>query len=59
MPRLKREDIEEDSEKKDAYDIISEGIQKWCEIPGCRAKFHLEEARYIVENLRKQNLLKD
>ena len=59
MPRLKRNEYEQEDEKKDAYDIISEGIQKHCEIPGCRPKFHLDEARYIVDQLRSHNLLKD
>lgn len=59
MPRVKRNDYEQEEEKKDAYDIIADGIQKWCEVPGCRAKFHLDEARYIVDKLREQNLLKD
>jgi hypothetical protein len=57
MPRIKK-DVEIEDEKKDAYDIISEGIQRWCEIPGCRPKFHLEEARFIVDNLRNHGLLK-
>lgn len=58
MPRLKRDEIET-NEKKDAYDIIADGIQRACEIPGCRAKFHMEETRYIVEQLREAGLLKE
>lgn len=59
MPRLKRNEYEQDEQKKDAYDIIAEGIQKWCEIPGCRPKFHLDEARHIVGELRAAGLLRD
>ena len=59
MPRLKRSEYEQEDQKKDAYDIISEGIQKECSIPGCRAKFHLDEARAIVEELRKYSLLRE
>jgi len=58
MPRLKREEIEE-TESKDAFDIIAEGIQRFCEIPGCRAKFHAEESRSIVEKLRNAGLLRE
>lgn len=59
MPRVKRQESEEDTEKKDAYDIIADGIQKHCEIPGCRAKFHGEEARYIVAALQNAGLLRE
>jgi hypothetical protein len=58
MPRLKQSENTEEKESQDAYDIISEGIQRFCEIPGCRPKFHLEEARLIVEKLRNAGLLK-
>jgi len=59
MPRLKRDEIDTGSDKKDAYDIIAEGIQKFCEIPGCRPKFHLEESRAIVEQLRSYGYLRE
>lgn len=59
MPRVKKIDDEEVSEKQDVYDIIAEGIQKACEIPGCRSKFHMDEARYIVEKLRAARLLRE
>lgn len=59
MPRLKRDEIEDGTEKKDAYDIIAEGIQRGCEIPGCRPKFHMDESRYIVEQLRNAGLLRE
>lgn len=59
MPRVKRNDIEDDEDKKDVFDIISEGIQRFCSIPGCRPKFHLDEARSIVEELRRHDLLKE
>ena len=58
MPRLKRSEIDE-PEQKDAFDIIAEGIQKGCDIPGCRPKFHMDEARYIVEKLREAKLLRE
>lgn len=57
MPRVKKYDTEDESDSKDAYDIIAEGVQHFCEIPGCRPKFHLDEARYIVEKLRNAGLL--
>jgi hypothetical protein len=59
MPRLKKNELDNDEGQKDAYDIVMEGIQKECSIPGCRPKFHLDEARAIVEELRRYNLLKD
>lgn len=60
MPRLKRNEYEQDDEKKDAYDIISEAVHgTTCAIPGCRPKFHLDEAREIVAKLKQYDLLKD
>lgn len=52
MPRLKR--IEVEAEEKDIYDDLQEILHSTCAIQGCRPKFHLEEARDIIEALKNR-----
>lgn len=50
MPRQRRIEIEE--EEKDIYDDISEVLERNCGVPGCRPKFHIDDARDIIEALK-------
>lgn len=61
MPRGRpKKDVEqEEIEESNISEVIANELQRWCSIPGCRPKFHLEESQKIVQILKSNNFLRE
>ena len=43
--------VEEDKKENKPRDIIAQGIENDCDIPGCQVRFHLDVADEIIKSL--------